>query len=54
MAAATTTSGILHFVKHDTPNSHQKKKMLNALSDMCAFDLRPFYTVSDAGFRGVI
>jgi hypothetical protein len=54
MAAATTTSGILHFVKHGTPSSHQKKKMLNALSDMCAFDLRPFYTVSGAGFRGVI
>ncbi len=28
--------------------------MLNALSDMCALDLRPFYTVSGAGFRGVI
>ncbi|KAH9576140.1 hypothetical protein CY35_01G146700 [Sphagnum magellanicum] len=54
MVAATTASGILHFVKHGTPSSHQKKKMLNALSDMCALDLRPFYTVSDAGFRGVI
>jgi hypothetical protein len=53
MAAATTASGILHFVKHGTPSSHQKKKMLNALSDMCALDLRPFYTVSSAGFRGI-
>jgi hypothetical protein len=54
MAVATIASGILHFVKHGTPSSHQKKKMLNALSDMCAFDLRPFYTVSGTGFRGVI
>jgi hypothetical protein len=54
MAAATTVSGILHFVKHGTPSLHQKKKMLNALSDMCALDLRPFYTMSSAGFRGVI
>ncbi len=54
MATATTTSGILHFVKHGTPSSHQKKKMLNALSDMCALDLWPFYTVSGVGFRGVI
>jgi hypothetical protein len=54
MAIATTASGILHFVKHCAPNSHQKKKMLNALSDMGALDLRPFYTVSSAGFRGVI
>jgi hypothetical protein len=54
MAAATTTSGILHFVKHGTPSLHQKKKMLNALSDMCALDLWPFYTMSGAGFRGVI
>jgi hypothetical protein len=51
---ATIASGILHFVKHGTPNSHQKKKMLNVLSDMCAFDLQSFYTVSGAGFRGVI
>jgi hypothetical protein len=54
MAAATIVSDILHFVKHGTPSSHQKKKMLNALSDMCALDLRPFYTMSGAGFRGVI
>ncbi len=54
MAAATTVSGILHFVKHDMPSLHQKKKMLNTLSDMCALDLWPFYTMSDAGFRGVI
>jgi hypothetical protein len=54
MAAATITNSILHFVKHGTPSSHQKKKMLNTLSDMCALDLRPFYTVSGAGFRGII
>jgi hypothetical protein len=54
MAAATTASGILHFVKHGTPSSHQKKKMLNALLDMCALDLRPFYIMSGAGFRGII
>jgi hypothetical protein len=54
MAVATTASDILHFVKHGTPSLHQKKKMLNALSDMCALDLQPFYIVSGAGFRGVI
>jgi hypothetical protein len=54
MAVAMTASGILHFVKHGTPSSHQKKKMLNVLSYMCTLDLRPFYTVSGAGFRGVI
>ncbi len=54
MVAPTIASGILHFVKHGMPSSHQKKKMLNALSNMCALDLRPFYTVSSTGFRGVI
>jgi hypothetical protein len=54
MTTATIASGILHFVKHGMPSSHHKKKMLNALSDMCAFDLRSFYIVSGIGFRGVI
>ncbi|CAM6012271.1 unnamed protein product [Sphagnum balticum] len=54
MAATTIVSDILHFVKHGTASSHQKKKMLNVLSDMCALDLWSFYTVSSAGFRGVV